>query len=142
MKKVFSTLLLATTLCLSACQASYSYDSIKNKLDDSFSVSHVTLDSIKTVFTIPEGVTLSDALYGSNDTTKEKIQAIFFASTDDCSKFIDYKEGEYQTNLIKLINIKEGFEKDGGEAVFGSRNNVAYVASIDVARKTGLYTLN
>ena len=141
MKKLLTTLVFASTLCLTSCFASsLSYDSVKGSLGEDYNVSHVTIESVEKVFTIPEGVTVKDALFAKNSNTKDKIQVIFFASIDDATKFFDYKDTDgYNANLIALSRLKDSwYEEDGLECKLGMHNNVSYVGTTEAVKKAGL----
>ena len=140
MKKLLTTFALASTLCLTSCFASsLSYDSVKGSLGEGYNVSHVTVESVKKVFTIPDGVTVKDALYATSTTTKDKIQVIFFASIDEATKFFDYKDTDgYSTNLIALNRLKDSwYEESGLECKLGMYNNVSYVGTLEAVKKAG-----
>lgn len=129
MKKLFASLLFASSLCLTACGASESSGSVKGKLDGSgYSTTVYTAEQAKVRY---EGLTftgfeLVDAVYGTKGEGDnfDFLLAFFFGNADQASAFVTTGD-----NIRVFDNTKEQLGKNL-VGKYGSHNNVAYVGSV------------
>ncbi len=128
MKKLFASLLFASSLCLTACGASESSGSVKSKLAGSgYSTTVYTAEQAKERykgFTF-EGFELVDAVYGTKGEgdNLDFLLAFFFGNADQASSFVTTGD-----NIRLFDSAKEELGKNL-VGKYGSHNNVAYVGS-------------
>ena len=131
MKKILTTLLLASAFTLSACATMYSSKGSKSNLESkgytvevySYEEAKVRVDGLNY-----DTATFTDALYAQKGTGDDKdiLLAFYFKSMSDAEKFLsdnnNYNSGQFSAFAEKELgtNLK---------AKVGSHNNVAYVGS-------------
>ena len=128
MKKLFASLLFASSLCLTACGASESSGSAKSKLNSSgYSTTVYTAEQAKERYKglTFEGFELVDAIYGTKGEGDnfDFLLAFFFGSIDQASNFVTTGD-----NIRMFDSAKEQLGKNL-VGKYGSHNNVAYVGS-------------
>ena len=128
MKRLFVSLLLASSLCLVGCSSTETSGSVKGKLDgSSYSTTVYTAEQAKARY---EGLTfagfdLVDAVYGTKGEGDnfDFLLAFFFGNDDQASTFVTTGD-----NIRVFDNAKARVGKNL-VGKYGSHNNVAYVGS-------------
>ena len=132
LKKLFTTLLVAGTFALTACQANISSGSSKNKLTSAGYTVEVYSEAeakVRIANLNYEGVSFTDALYAEKGTgeNKDLLIAIYFPSIDAADSFVS-KNNHENLGLLNSFgdrNLGENLTKK-----VGVHNNVAYVGSV------------